>query len=179
MKLFRFCSTAVLSLLMAGVLVAQTPQQPPPTSRPDQQPPRATQPATPAADAAEMTIVGCLAQSKDDSDDFVLTVSPAGAQQAAGAAASGTDATRATNPTTGAAGAARTAASATPATYKIVGIDDDQLKPHLNHQVELKGRLNASAAPDAAAPAAGASMQPKEFRATAVKMLNATCPPAR
>jgi hypothetical protein len=175
MKLFRFCSTAVLSLLMASVLVAQSAPQTPAAPRDQQAPPRATQPATPAADAADMTIVGCLAQSKDDSDDYILTVSPAAtAQQSAGAGTT-PDATRATNPNPTASDVARTAAATTPATYKIVGIDDDQLKPHVNHQVELKGRVSASAA----APGQTQAASTKEFRASSVKMLAATCPPAK
>lgn len=183
MKLFRICSTAVLSLSMAGVLAAQTAQQPPA----GQQPPRPTQPTTQAGDAAEMTIVGCLAQSTEDPDDFVLKVTPAGAQTAGGTATTGSDATRATNPTTGSSTAARTsAAGMTNASYKITGIDDAQLKPHVNHQVELKGRVSGSmssspsstASPTTSGGAMSSDMA-KEFRASSVRMLSTTCPPAK
>jgi hypothetical protein len=40
--------------------------------------------------------------------------------------------------------------------------------------VELKGRINA-----AAGQAAAAGDAPQEFRASAVKMINATCPAAK
>jgi len=173
MKLFRFCSTAALSFAMAGVLAAQTPQPPTPAAPQTPAAPRAPQPAAQASDAAEMTIVGCIAQAKDAADSYTLTVTPAGAAQTAGAQAPGAtpDATRAANPAAKPGDAARTAAAATtPATYKIVGLDADQLKGHVNHQVELKGRVNAAAAASATA---------KEFRASSVKMLSATCPPAK
>lgn len=171
MKLFRFCSTATLSFMMAGVLAAQAP---PPQST---QPP-AQRPQTP--DAAEMTIVGCLAQAPGATDSYTLSVVPAGAQQAAGAAKAG-EATRATNPDPARTppDVARTGAAATqPASYKIVGIAADQLKPHVNHQIELKGRVEATSGSPAQTQPAGQAPAVKEFRATSVKMVSATCPPA-
>ncbi len=155
MKLFRLASTAALCLTLAGALAAQgapqgTPQTPPA--------PRADQAAAAQArDAAEITIVGCLAEDKSSPDDYTLTVVPA---------ATGGDAARASNPSS--------AASAKPATYKITGLAADQLEAHVNHQVELKGRINA------ARPAqAGASNAAQEFKASSVKMISATCPPAK
>jgi hypothetical protein len=65
--------------------------------------------------------------------------------------------------------------SSPPAKYKIVGLANDRLKPHVNHQVELKGRPDASAAPAGTA----SSMTPQEFRATTLKMVSATCPAAK
>jgi hypothetical protein len=176
MKLFRFASTAALCFLLAGVLAAQgAPQGAPQTPAA----PRAEQAAAQARDAAEITIVGCLAQDKSSPDDYVLTVSPAapgGAASAGGAptAAAG-DPAPATNPRPGAGTAgsdvarASSGAAARPATYKITGLDDDKLKPHMNHQVELKGRVKARAAGSAA----------QEFDASSVKMISATCPPAK
>ena len=152
MKLFRFVAPAAMSFVMVGALAAQVPpQQPPASPRPEQTP---AQPAAQARDAAEITIVGCLAQAKDAADAYTVTVAP---------------------PAAGVADAVRAASSATarPGTYKITGIAADQLKPHLNHQVEIKGRLNAAAAAQADPEAA------QEFRGSAVKMLNATCPAAK
>jgi hypothetical protein len=187
MKLFRFASTAALCVLMAGVVAAQSsPQTPPaPPAPPADQatPPRAAQPPAPATDAADITIVGCLAQATDSPDAYTLTVvpptpaAPATAPTASAPTRSSSDATRAGNPNPGAGAtdAARAAAAAVaPGTYKIVGIATAQLKPHVNHQVELKGRLNAPAAAGLAQAASA-----KEFKASSVKMLSATCPPAK
>ena len=194
MKLFRYLSTAALSLVMVGVLAAQTPPQTPAPQGASQTPaaPRAAQPADQAAD---MTIVGCLAPDTNAADAYFVTITPATAQPQPDAAAAAaappanpiSDAARATasprsdaSRAAGAPDAARTAnmssAATKPATYKIVGIAADQLKPHVNHQVELKGRIDAANAGNAVtAPAA----QAQEFRATSVKMINATCPPTK
>jgi hypothetical protein len=178
MKLFRFGSTALLSVVAAGALAAQAPQTPPAAGTAQQ--PRTPQPATRAADAAEMTVVGCLAPTAGATDSYTLTVTPpdlARSATAAGSAAAAAtrDATRAGSPASKPDDAARTAMSSTPAKYKIVGLSNDQLKPHVNHQVELKGRVNASASPAGAA----SSMTAQEFRATTLKMVSATCPPAK
>ena len=151
MKVFRFVAVAAMSFVMVGVLAAQVPQQqqPPTSPRPEQ-----AQPAAQARDSAEVTIVGCLA--KDPTDAYILTVVPP----------TPSDAVRTSN-------APRSEAAAKPGTYKITGIAADQLTPHVNHQVEIKGRLNAAATAQADPEAA------KEFRGSAVKMLNATCPAAK
>jgi hypothetical protein len=126
-----------------------------------------------------MTIVGCLAQSVTATDAYILTVAPAAADAgAAGPAdAQPSDAARAAaggaRPEAARAAARPAAPAAAPATYRIVGIGADQLKPHVNHQVELKGRINAPIAASAAGAQADAA---KEFRASSVKMLDATCP---
>ena len=128
-----------------------------------------------------MTIVGCLAQPAAATDPYTVTVAPAAADAAAAAPADAQAAdaarTAAGNARPDAARAAARPATpaAAPATYRIVGIAADQLKPHANHQVELKGRINAPIAASAAAQAGAA----KEFRASSVKMLNATCPAAK
>jgi hypothetical protein len=179
MKLFRFASTAALCLLMAVVLAAQgAPQGAPQTPAP-----RADQAAAQARDAAEITIVGCLAQDKSSPDDFVLTIAPAATAGAATAGAAGAatagDPAPATNPRPGGtpgsdvARASSGGAAARPATYKITGLDDEKLKPHVNQQVELKGRIKAASA----AAASGGAAQ--EFDASSVKMINATCPAAK
>lgn len=166
----RFGSTMALSFAMVGLIAAQA--QPP-----------ASQTPPPAAPAPEVTVVGCLAQSTTAADAYTVTVVPAAAADAGVAGPADAAASDAARATAGAArpDAARTAARpATPAaaaaTYRIVGIAADQLKPHVNHQVELKGRINAAVAESAAGAQADAA---KEFRASAVKMLNATCPAAK
>jgi hypothetical protein len=182
MKLFRYASTAALSVLMAGVLVAQSSPQTPPARPADQAAtPRAAQPAAQPTDAADITIVGCLAQAEDAAGGYTLTVAPAAgvAQAASAAAGAAADAARASAASGSARDAARAAnaagaPAAAAAEYKIVGIAADELKPHVNQQVELKGRVNAAAAAGAAQASAA-----KEFRASSVKMLNATCPPAK
>ncbi len=126
-----------------------------------------------------MTIVGCLAEDTTAPGTFILTVSPPSDAARTSGAPGAPDATRAT----GAPGepAARAAGAATQAAkYKITGLAADQLKPHLNHQVEFKGKASASAAAPAAPPAeAAATARPTEFQASAVKMVSATCPPAK
>jgi hypothetical protein len=189
MARFRFASTVVMSLALAALLGAQAP----PPANPQTPAPPAASPQTPPApaeqstnNAAETTIVGCLAQSATASDAYTLTIAPASTADAVGAAGPGDnagDAARAAGaaaPPSGAARAASRAPASTsaPATYTIVGIAADQLKAHVNHQVELKGRVSiASAAAAAAAVQSGSAA--KEFRASSVKMLNATCPPAK
>ena len=185
---FRFASTVVMSLAIAALLGAQaappaTPQTPAPPAATPQTPaaPAAEQPT--AANAADTTIVGCLAQSTAG-DVYTLTIAPAttadvigaagpadnagDAARAAGAAAPPSDAARATS--------RAPASTSAPATYTIVGIAADQLKAHVNHQVELKGRVSIASAAAAAVQSRSAV---KEFRASSVKMLNATCPPAK
>lgn len=164
-----FVGSAVLSLTLVAALGAQTPA--PPTT-----PPRPDQPAAQAS-SQEMTIVGCLAEDTTAPGSFILTVTPPDAARTSGAPGA-PDATRAT----GAPPAARAGAAAQAAKYKITGLAADQLKPHLNHQVEFKGKASASAAAPAAPPAgagAAAARPATEFQASAVKMVSATCPPAQ
>ena len=51
--------------------------------------------------------------------------------------------------------------------YEIEGIAEDELKKHLNHQVELTGQITQAAATS--------SDSTPDFRATSLKMLAATC----
>jgi hypothetical protein len=157
-----------LSFAMMGLLAAQGA------------PPASQTPAPAVPQEPEITIVGCLAQPAAATDPYTVTVAPAAADAAAAgpADAQAADAARtaAGNARPDAArAAARPAAAAAPATYRIVGLAADQLKPHANHQVELKGHINAPIAASAAAQTGAA----KEFRASSVKMLNATCPAAK
>jgi len=143
-------------------LGAQTPQPttpplPPPTA---QQPaptpkPSMTQPTT---GAAMMTIVGCLKEEKDVvglkpnvaeragiTEDYILT----SVKAAPGSAVSGL---------------------ALGAMYEIEGIADGELKKHLNHQVEIQGRMDTTDGGDRD------RKDVPDFNATSLKMLAATCP---
>lgn len=153
-------------LLMAGALTlnAQAPQTPP---TPQQQPqPRPAEPQTrpapadPTRAAAQatdqvVTITGCLKQEKDVpgltpnpaeragvTEDYILTeVKMAASSKVSGLALSGM--------------------------YEVEGIDESELKKHLNHQVEVTGKI---------AGAATASDKTPNFSATSLKMVAATCP---
>jgi len=56
-------------------------------------------------------------------------------------------------------------------TYEIEGISEVELKKHLNHEVELTGRI--------VQPTATATDSTPDFQATALKMISATCPAAQ
>lgn len=148
-------------LLIAGALTlnAQAPQTPAPT--PQQPPQTRPAPADPTRGAAQaaadqvVTITGCLKQEKDVpgltpnpaervgvTEDYILTeVKMAASSKVSGLALSGM--------------------------YEVEGIDESELKKHLNHQVELTGKI---------AGAATATDKTPNFAATALKMVAATCP---
>ena len=145
-------------LFTAGLvnLGAQTPSTPPQT--PTTTKPSMTQPASPAA---TMTIVGCLKDEKDVAglkpnvaeragitEDYILT----SVKAAPGSAVSGL---------------------ALGAMYEIEGIAEAELKKHLNHQVEIQGRIEAS---DVAPAGDRDRKDVPDFNATSLKMLAATCP---
>jgi hypothetical protein len=207
--LFRCALSSVIALTMTGVLMAQgnppttTPQTPPQTT-----PPRGDQ-STAQRSGQTVTIVGCLEQGKDvaalrssekaseNADDFFLTrvtmpgagaATPTGGSPTTGTVGSATSAAGTTGTSkpsaTAAGGAMASAMSGSDAVYKISGLDKDQLQPHLNHQVEIQGRLSSSgagSAAGAAAAGAGASATPKvsELHATSIKMVSASCRAAR
>lgn len=151
--------TAGLVNLSAQAPAPSAPQTPAPK-------PSMTQPATPATPSAAqagatMTIVGCLKEEKDVAglkpnvaeragitEDYILT----SVKAAPGSAVSGL---------------------ALGAMYEIEGIAEAELKKHLNHQVEIQGRLEAS---DAAPGGDRDRKDVPDFNATSLKMLAATCP---
>jgi hypothetical protein len=171
----RYALSLAAACSTAAVLSAQTPPQPQTPPRP-QTP--TTQPApTPKPDAqpaaGTVTISGCLKAEKDVAglkpnvaeragmgEDYILTnvkMAP------------------------GASGSSPAAAASKAVMYKIEGLSDDELKKHLNHQVELTGRISdsGSAKPGGtAAPGGGGAPSEtlKEFQATSLKMVSATCP---
>ena len=143
-------------LFVAGFvnLAAQAPSPSAPPQAPSA-PPAMTQPA---AAAAAMTIVGCLKEEKDVAglkpnvaervgvtEDYILT----SVKAAPGSSVSGL---------------------ALGAMYQIEGIDGSELKKHLNHQVEIQGRIDTTDGGDSD------RKDVPDFKATSLKMLAATCP---
>jgi hypothetical protein len=151
------------ALILAGgmTLAAQAPQNPP-TAPPSPAPQPAAERQTPVTDAARaqagqaLMITGCLKEEKDVpglkpnvaeragvSEDYILTnvkMSP-------------------TSKVSGIALATR---------YEIEGISKDELKKHLNHQVEITGTITQ--------PTPAGNDETADFHGTALKMISATCP---
>jgi hypothetical protein len=156
----QFMTIAALVGASALTISAQTPQTPPPP----QQPPATatadtTQRTAPAADPQVITVRGCLKEEKDVpgltpnpaervgiTEDYVLTM----VKMASNSKVSGI-------------GLA--------AKYEIEGIAEDELKKHLNHEVELTGTITQPGTTDTDAT--------PDFRATAIKMVAATCQAAQ
>lgn len=140
---------------------AQAPAPMPQTPAPAAQLPERTPPLSmtqPATAAAVMTIVGCLKEEKDVAglkpnvaeragitEDYILT----SVKAAPGSAVSGL---------------------ALGAMYEIEGIAEADLKKHLNHQVEVQGRIDVTDGGDRD------RKNVPNFNATSLKMLAATCP---
>jgi hypothetical protein len=175
----RYALSLSAAFSTAAVLSAQTPPQPQTPPRP-QAP--TTQPITPAPKpdtppAAEtVTASGCLKAEKD-----VPGLKPNVAERAG----MGEDYIL-TNvrmlPASSGSKAPSAAAASKGVMYKIEGLNDDELKKHLNHQVELTGRIveSTGAGKPGGAPAPGGGAAPSEtlkaFQATSLKMVSATCP---
>ena len=155
----RLMTIAALVSASALTISAQTPQAPPP-----QQPPPApgtadTTQRTAAAEPQVITVRGCLKEEKDVpgltpnpaervgiTEDYVLTM----VKMASNSKVSGI-------------GLA--------SKYEIEGIAEDELKKHLNHEVELTGTITQPGTTD--------TDPTPDFRATAIKMVAATCPAAQ
>jgi hypothetical protein len=142
----------IAALVCASTLTITAQQTAPP-----QQPPRTgdtTQRAQAASDQT-VTITGCLKNEKDVpgltpnpaervgvTNDFIVTaVKMAPSSKVSGLALA--------------------------SMYEVEGIKEDELQKHLNHQVELTGRIASAATPDDRTP---------NFQATSLKMVAATCP---
>ena len=164
----------ITALMLAGAMTlnAQAPQVPQTTPQAPPAPPAASQPATdqqpatqrPVSDSARaqaataqvITISGCLKEEKDVpglkpnvaeragvSEDYILTnVKMAASSKVSGIAL----ATR----------------------YELEGPSNDELKKHINHQVEVTGTITQ--------PTPAGNDETADFKATAVKMIAATCP---
>ncbi len=157
----QFMTIAALVGASALTISAQTPQTPPP---PQQQPPApgaadTTQRTAAAADPQVITIRGCLNNEKDVpglkpnpveragiTEDYVLTMVK-----------------MASNSNVSGIGLA--------SKYEIEGIAEDELKKHLNHEVELTGTITQPGTTD--------TDPTPDFHATAIKMVAATCPAAQ
>jgi hypothetical protein len=153
---------SALTVASALTLNAQAPQAPSPQTPAPQAPaPResATSPQHPDAQATTagqtITITGCLKQEKDVAgltpnpaervgvaEDYVLT----GVKMAASSAVSGL-------------GVADR--------YEVEGVDNSELKKHVDHQVELTGTITQATATS--------TDKTPDFKATSIKMLAASC----
>ena len=146
-----------------------------------------------------VTIVGCLVQldpatlgnppSSDTGgvrDFFVRTPAiqvPVGTTVTVGGAGSASSSSRGTGATTSAGAPDKTTL------YRVTGIDREQLRPHLDHRVELQGRLTtdegspANTTARTTVDAAGRATTRVESRmivagvlqATGLKMVSASC----
>lgn len=156
---------AIAALVGASALTigAQTPQ--PQEQRPPQQ--RPVTPTTPpttgdttqrAAANQVITIAGCLKQERDVpgrkpnvaeragiTEDYILT----NVKMAQSSAVSGIG---------------------VGSMYEIEGLAEAELQKHLNHQVEITGRITQ------ATTAGTAADEVPDFQATSLKMVSATCP---
>lgn len=163
----RLTMATITAMTVAGVLSlnAQTPQQPPQnpqqTQPQTQQPPDRQRPATDAQRMADdvssqtITITGCVKPETDVpgrkpnvveragvTEDYILTnVKMASSSKVSGIGLS--------------------------SMYEIEGLAGAELKKHINHQVELVGRVAADRQVNDDAP---------DFHATSMRMLSATCP---
>jgi hypothetical protein len=204
LSLIAACGTAAV----LSAQTPSQPQTPPRPQTPTTQPSTRDAQATPITVNGclkmEKDVAGLkpnVAEKAGMGDDFILTnVKPGSGKPSAGASGSGTSSsgTSATGTSgTGTSGTSGTGTSGTAATgsgssatsqgrpvaglmYKITGLDDDELKKHVNHQVEVTGRVeesgsgSSSGSPSASAGSSDIS-QPKEFRATSLKMVASTC----
>jgi hypothetical protein len=148
------------ALALSATVVAQAPQPPQGQSQ-------ATPPAARAQGQAQaVTVEGCLVREADVpgrkpnvaeragiAEDYILTT---------------------TKMVKGSAPAAKAGAKA--GMYEVEGLDDEQLKPHLGHRVQLDGTFEnvdrASAPPERGTPADDLV----EIRATAIRHVAANCP---
>lgn len=142
---------AVLVATGALSLNAQVPQQPPQTPRTGGD---TTQRAGAAMTDQVVVVTGCLKQEKDVpgltpnpaervgvTDDYILTDT----KMAQSSTVSGL---------------------ALSTLYEVEGIAEAELKKHLNHQVEITGRIGGAPTADDRTP---------NFNATSLKMISASC----
>jgi hypothetical protein len=164
MKFGQIISTAVIACAASGLLLAQTPP-------PQQQ----TQSTKHAADGQTVTAKGCLKAEKDVpgrepnmaeragmNEDYILTNA-----KLTGAAAD-------SMPSQPASATASAASTLWKNAFKVEGLDDSELKKHLNHQVEVTGTLKM------AKTMTGATEEKtdkhlREIHATSLKMVSAQC----
>ena len=170
----RLTMATITAMTIAGAITinAQAPQQPPqtpppqpqakqPQAQPQTQPPAERQrPMTDADRATTMgqviMITGCLKNEKD-----VPGLKPNVAERA------GVGEDYILNDVK-MSSSSKVAGIALASRYEIHGIDSDDLKKHIDHQIELTGTIDPNPAHEGEAP---------NFTATSLKMLSATCSP--
>jgi hypothetical protein len=148
--LFQMTSVALVCLSMAAIGASQT--SPPPAA-----PGQRTDPSAPQAEKTQQTtIIGCLVQGNptgtsgerrsetgaaNANDYFVRTPAiqvPVGTTVTVGGAGTA-------KPGTSSGGATTSAGPPNSITlYRITGLDREQLRPHINHRVELQGHLSGN-----------------------------------
>lgn len=166
----RLMTATISALTVAGAMTLsaqapQTPQAPAPqTPAPQASQPQVTDTQRPADAQANavgqaITITGCLKQEKDVAG---LTPNPA---ERVGITEDYvvTDVKMSASSSVSGLGVA--------AKYEVEGIDNSELKKHVNHQVELTGTITQATAT--------ATDSTPDFKATSIKMLAATCPAAQ
>ena len=134
----QLAAAALLSFATVAATFAQTP---------DPRPPQPT------------TIVGCLVQRPSPNADEFFVRTPAIAVPA------GTQVKVGESPASASGARATTSAGAPAGTtlYRVTGLNAAELKPHLNHRIELQGRLTQNVPPPTTATT---TQDPKTGRAT-------------
>jgi hypothetical protein len=164
----------------ALALTASVSAQNPPTQSPTPQTPAAQQPAHSQDQAAAVTVEGCLVREADVpgrkpniaeragiAEDYILTSTKMvkGSAPSAGATAQARPGDTPTG-TTGMRGSM----------YEVQGIDDEQLKQHVGHRVQIDGTFEnvdrAKAAPERGTPADDLV----EIRGTTIRQVAGDCP---
>jgi hypothetical protein len=156
----RLMTLAMATVATASVtLGAQAPQTTPTPQAPDNRQPTITQTPNRAQPAnPSITISGCLQEEKN-----VAGLKPNVAERA-GVTEDYILTNVKISPSSTVSGIGVSSK------YEIEGIAEAELKKHLNHQVEVTGQILQPAEPSDATP---------DFRATAIKMLAATCTAAQ
>ena len=159
--------TVFLSATALAAAVSLSAQTQTPQTTPNPQTPR-TQPQAERQDTQRnmpqsVTVTGCLKEEKDVpgrspnvaeragvSEDYILTNVKMGQGSS-------------------------TSAIGLASMYQIKGISDTELKKHINHQVEVMGRVTAPASTTTPSSTADKDKDLQELQASSIKMLAATC----
>lgn len=175
----RSMTATISAVVISGAMTlsAQTPspQTPAPNPQTTQQQPRTQQPQSDQQRTATdtqargnagervLTLTGCLQAEKDVpgrresmteragmGEDYILTNVKMGQGSS-------------------------TSAIGLASMYQIKGISDTELKKHINHQVEVMGRVTAPASTTTPSSTADKDKDLQELQASSIKMLAATC----
>lgn len=171
MRRSLFAIALACGLAMTTAAAAQNPQTPPPRT-----PPTTDQPAMQAQ--ATVTVEGCVMREADVpgrkpnvaeragiAEDYILTST----KMVKGSAPAGTAGARPGDKPTGTTGMQA-------AMYEIEGIDDEKLKEHVGHRVQIDGTFEnvdrARATPERTTPADDLV----EIRGTTIRQVAGECP---